>query len=110
MLLAIDVGNTQTHIGAFNGTELVEHWRFSTDRELAEVKDRVVRALTDFEYDALTFNFEDEAGGFVRINTHGKGRAGERPQELDLTLNVRGANDLLNHYLQATTKWDELSN
>jgi type III pantothenate kinase len=33
MLLAIDVGNTQTHIGAFNGTELVEHWRFSTDRE-----------------------------------------------------------------------------
>jgi type III pantothenate kinase len=33
MLLAIDVGNTQTHIGAFNGTDLVEHWRFSTDRE-----------------------------------------------------------------------------
>jgi type III pantothenate kinase len=33
MLLAIDVGNTQTHIGAFNGTELIEHWRFSTDRE-----------------------------------------------------------------------------
>jgi type III pantothenate kinase len=33
MLLALDVGNTQTHIGAFNGTELVEHWRFSTDRE-----------------------------------------------------------------------------
>ena len=33
MLLAIDVGNTQTHIGAFDGTELVEHWRFSTDRE-----------------------------------------------------------------------------
>jgi type III pantothenate kinase len=32
MLLAIDVGNTQTHIGAFDGTELVEHWRFSTDR------------------------------------------------------------------------------
>jgi type III pantothenate kinase len=33
MLLAIDVGNTQTHLGAFDGTELVEHWRFSTDRE-----------------------------------------------------------------------------
>jgi type III pantothenate kinase len=33
MLLAIDVGNTQTHVGAFDGTELVEHWRFSTDRE-----------------------------------------------------------------------------
>jgi type III pantothenate kinase len=33
MLLAVDVGNTQTHLGAFNGSELVEHWRFSTDRE-----------------------------------------------------------------------------
>lgn len=33
MLLAIDVGNTQTHVGAFDGSELVEHWRFATDRE-----------------------------------------------------------------------------
>ena len=33
MLLAIDAGNTQTHIGAFNGAELVEHWRFGTDSE-----------------------------------------------------------------------------
>jgi type III pantothenate kinase len=33
MLLAIDVGNTQTHVGAFDRSELVEHWRFSTDRE-----------------------------------------------------------------------------
>jgi type III pantothenate kinase len=33
LLLAIDVGNTQTHLGAFDGADLVEHWRFSTDRE-----------------------------------------------------------------------------
>jgi type III pantothenate kinase len=33
MLLAIDVGNTQTHVGAFDGSELVEHWRFSTNRD-----------------------------------------------------------------------------
>ena len=33
MLLAIDVGNTQTHIGAFDGDRLVEHWRFATDGE-----------------------------------------------------------------------------
>jgi type III pantothenate kinase len=30
MLLAIDVGNTQTHLGAFEGEELSEHWRFQT--------------------------------------------------------------------------------
>jgi type III pantothenate kinase len=33
MLLAIDAGNTQTHIGVFRGDELVEHWRLATDRE-----------------------------------------------------------------------------
>jgi type III pantothenate kinase len=30
MLLAIDVGNTQTHLGCFDGAELIEHWRFMT--------------------------------------------------------------------------------
>jgi type III pantothenate kinase len=33
MLLAIDVGNTQTHIGMFDDQELVEHWRLATDPE-----------------------------------------------------------------------------
>jgi len=30
MLLAIDIGNTQTHFGAFRGEELAENWRFQT--------------------------------------------------------------------------------
>ena len=30
MLLAIDVGNTQTHLGGFRDGELAEHWRFQT--------------------------------------------------------------------------------
>jgi type III pantothenate kinase len=33
VLLAIDVGNTQTHLGVFNDEELVESWRLSTDRD-----------------------------------------------------------------------------
>ena len=33
MLLVVDVGNTQTHLGAFRGDELVEHWRFATVRD-----------------------------------------------------------------------------
>src|SRR3954447_11574969 len=32
MLLVVDVGNTQTHFGAFEGDDLVEHWRFATVR------------------------------------------------------------------------------
>ena len=32
VLLAIDVGNTQTHVGMFDGDDLLEHWRFATVR------------------------------------------------------------------------------
>lgn len=31
MLLAVDIGNTQTHIGAFDGDELAHDWRLATD-------------------------------------------------------------------------------
>ncbi|MEJ7704040.1 MAG: type III pantothenate kinase [Geodermatophilaceae bacterium] len=31
MLLAIDVGNTQTVLGLFDGAEIVDSWRVSTD-------------------------------------------------------------------------------
>jgi type III pantothenate kinase len=30
VLLAVDVGNTQTHLGAFDAGDLAEHWRFRT--------------------------------------------------------------------------------
>jgi type III pantothenate kinase len=33
MLLVVDVGNTQTHFGTFEGAELRQHWRFATVRE-----------------------------------------------------------------------------
>lgn len=32
MLLAIDVGNTQTVLGLYDGPRLVEHWRVATER------------------------------------------------------------------------------
>ena len=32
MLLVVDVGNTQTHFGAYDGDRLVEHWRYATVR------------------------------------------------------------------------------
>jgi type III pantothenate kinase len=33
VLLVVDAGNTQTHLGAFEGEELVHDWRFATVRE-----------------------------------------------------------------------------
>ena len=31
MLLAVDVGNTHTVLGLFDGDDLVEHWRVATE-------------------------------------------------------------------------------
>src|SRR3954468_20341054 len=46
MLLVVDVGNTQTHLGTFDGTELVEHWRFATVRKsTADELGAALRAL-----------------------------------------------------------------
>lgn len=33
MLLAVDIGNTQTHVGAFKNARLLEHWRLATVRD-----------------------------------------------------------------------------
>jgi type III pantothenate kinase len=33
VLLVVDVGNTQTHLGTFDGSTLLEHWRFATVRD-----------------------------------------------------------------------------
>ena len=58
MLLAVDVGNTQTHIGVFDGAELVERWRFATEAE-ATADELAVRlaglmALGGMELGAVT--------------------------------------------------------
>jgi type III pantothenate kinase len=43
MLLAVDVGNTQTHLGAFDGSELRQSWRFQTRAGMTgdEIAERV---------------------------------------------------------------------
>ena len=33
MLLALDVGNTNTVLGVFRGAELIAHWRLTTARD-----------------------------------------------------------------------------
>ena len=48
MLLAIDVGNTQTQAGVYHGDELLHEWRISTERaatadELAAHHDQILR-------------------------------------------------------------------
>ena len=48
MLLAIDVGNTQTVLGLFDADELVEHWRIATEsRRTADELALLIRGLLD---------------------------------------------------------------
>ena len=57
MLLAVDVGNTQTHLGLWRGAELVHTWRIAT-RPLRTSDDLAVQldgllALRDLEPSAV---------------------------------------------------------
>jgi type III pantothenate kinase len=46
MLLAVDVGNTQTHVGIFRDGDLLQHWRFATVRgDTADELAATVKAL-----------------------------------------------------------------
>ena len=59
MLLAVDVGNTQTVFGVFRGDDLVEHWRVATEAERTadELATLVLRLL-----ELRDLGFEDVSG------------------------------------------------
>ena len=62
MLLAIDVGNTQTVIGLFADTELLDHWRIATNRE--RTSDEHAMLIHDFLAFA-GFSFDDDIQGIA---------------------------------------------
>jgi type III pantothenate kinase len=62
MLLAVDVGNTQTHFGAFDGDELLEHWRFATVRQ--STADQLGAALQNL-LELRGYSFKDVEASIV---------------------------------------------
>jgi type III pantothenate kinase len=60
MLLAVDVGNTQTHLGAFDGEQLVHDWRLATERH-ATADMLASRIATLLELEDLGFGSLDGA-------------------------------------------------
>jgi type III pantothenate kinase len=60
MLLAVDVGNTQTHLGAFEGTELAHDWRLATDPH-ATADELAATVSNLLELDGLGFSALDGA-------------------------------------------------
>ena len=60
MLLAVDIGNTQTHVGAFDGEELAHDWRLGTDPSITS--DELAATLANLlELDGLGFDRIDAA-------------------------------------------------
>lgn len=115
MLLAIDIGNTQTHLGAFEGERLAEHWRFqtragATGDELAERIDGMLRlsrmSLDDIDavcassvvpplgaqYEHLTERYLRDGASFLAIEP---GVKTGMPVRIDNPLEV-GADRLVN--------------
>lgn len=60
MLLAVDVGNTQTHVGAFDGADLVADWRLATRTD--STADEIALALAgSLEFRGLSMSVVDRA-------------------------------------------------
>lgn len=58
MLLVIDVGNTNTSLGVYRGSELVAHWRLTTNRART-VDEYGIHARNLFEFAGLDFKAID---------------------------------------------------
>jgi type III pantothenate kinase len=59
MLLAVDVGNTQTVLGLFDGERLVSHWRIATEAE--RTGDELAALFTDL-LELRNHTFDDVSG------------------------------------------------
>src|SRR3954469_16835507 len=60
MLLAVDVGNTQTHVGAFEGADLVADWRLAPRGD--STADEIALALAgSLEFRGLSMSMVDRA-------------------------------------------------
>jgi len=115
VLLAIDVGNTQTHLGAFDGERLVEHWRFQTRAGATgdELAERIAGMLAlsgvtladldavcassvvpplGAQYEQLTERYLDDAATFLAVEP---GVKTGMPIRIDNPLEV-GADRLVN--------------
>jgi type III pantothenate kinase len=83
MLLAVDVGNTQTVLGVFDGENLVEHWRVATESE--RTGDELAALLADLlELRSLSF---DDISGFCLCSA--------------VPMLVRAYQDLVERHLEA---------
>ncbi|MCI0632164.1 MAG: YdbH domain-containing protein [Phycisphaerales bacterium] len=83
------------------------NWQLGNNEHAAAVRDRVVQALSNFEYSLLRFELTP-SGDEVRCRVHtiGKGGGSADAQELDLTLNLNSFDLLLRAAVLGKSLWD----
>ncbi len=59
MLLTFDIGNTHTVVGCFNGSELINHWRITSERIRTEDE---LGVLLNYFFSMENLKFEDVRG------------------------------------------------
>jgi hypothetical protein len=71
--------------------------RFKADSLYVEIKNRLINAFKDFEYDELSLVLtKGDDGKFLgRVNTKGRGRTGERQKFESVTLNFHDFDETL---------------
>jgi hypothetical protein len=72
----------------------------SGDARFKEVKSRIIQALRNFNYDTLKVDFLQKNGGLTAsVTVVGKGGTGPTAQELNLTVNLNGIDQVLSQAL-----------
>lgn len=77
---------------------------FADDPEMAEVKQDILDAVRDFNYDLLDVTFtRDNGHDALKLRLHGRGRTGGRIP-INLGLGIEGGSALLNDYLDLKSR------
>ena len=80
MLLAVDVGNTQTALCLYRDAELVDHWRLATERSsTADELGVLLSGLLDFDERRRDLPRVDRAGARARVGG-ARGEVGAAPR------------------------------
>ena len=105
-LYTVDGGKVKVGDASMVEQVLAEQLR-DDDRINAAVRERIVRALGDFDYKLLAFVISERDNGQSVMSVHVSGEGGEAKQGLDLTVNLTGYEDVIDFGLRLKLGLDQ---
>ncbi|MHB1155923.1 MAG: hypothetical protein ACYC26_03685, partial [Phycisphaerales bacterium] len=105
-LYTVDGGKVKVGDATVVDQVLAEQLR-DDDQINAAVRERIVRALRDFDYKLLAFVISERDNGRSVMSVHVSGEGGEAKQGLDLTVNLTGYEDVIDFGLRLKLGLDQ---